>query len=153
MVLTVKQRIFIVTNYPLAAKITQLVNMFENKYGHRICHKTVHRNWKKFQDTGSIFRKKGTGRPRSVRSAVNVQQVIHEFEKDPSLSLRKASAALRISKTSIHRILKDDAKMKAYRIKNVRNLKAPWFPQQVAYSSCFSNSESGFTLYCCTGSL
>ena len=78
---------------------------------------TVERWCKMIRDTGKITLFKSTGRLRTVRTAVNIQKVKHRHDRLQVFSYRKIARDLRISRTSAQRILKDDLKLKSYRIK------------------------------------
>ena len=65
------------------------------------------------RDTGKITLFKSTGRLRTVRTAANIRKMKHRHD----FSCRKIARDLKISCTSAQRILKDDLKLKSYRIK------------------------------------
>ena len=69
------------------------------------------------RDTDKITLFKSTGRLRTVRTAANIRKVKHRHDRLQIFSYRKVARDLRISGTSAQRILKDDLKLKSYRIK------------------------------------
>ena len=69
------------------------------------------------RDTGKITLFKSTGRLRTVRTAANKEKVKRRHDRLQIFSYRKIARDLRISRTSTQRILRDDLKLKSYRIK------------------------------------
>ena len=78
---------------------------------------TIERWCKMIRDTGKITLFKSTGRLRTVRTAANIRKVKHRHDRLQVFSCRKTARDLRISRTSAERILKNDLKLKSYRIK------------------------------------
>ena len=78
---------------------------------------TVERWCKMIRDTGKITLFKSAGRLRTVRTAANIQKVKHRHDRLQVFSYHKIARDLRISRISAQRILKDDLKLKSYRIK------------------------------------
>ena len=68
---------------------------------------------KMIRDTGKITLFKSAGR----RTAANIRKVKHRHDRLQVFSYYKIARDLRISRTSAQRILKDDLKLKSYRIK------------------------------------
>ena len=75
---------------------------------------TVERWCKMIRDTGKITLFRSTGR---LRTAANIRKVKHRHDRLQVFSCRKITRDLRIFRTSAQRILKDDLKLKSYRIK------------------------------------
>ena len=76
------------------------------------------------RDTGKITLFKSAGRLRTVRTAANIRKVKHRHDRLQVFSYRKIARDLRISRNSAQRILKDDLKLKSYRIKVSEDQKA-----------------------------
>lgn len=70
--------------------------------------KTVRRWCKMIDDTGSINLCSPAGRPRLIRTASTIQKVKNRIHGKVRVSARKLSRELKIWRTSIQRILKDD---------------------------------------------
>jgi len=75
---------------------------------------------KKIDETGTIERQKGSGRPRSVRTVENIQNVnelVLSQEDKPRThkSQREISRHLGISKTSVNDIIRYDLQLKCYK--------------------------------------
>ena len=75
---------------------------------------TVERWCKMIRDTGKITLFKSTCR---LRTATNIHKVKHRHDRLQVFSYRKIARDLRISRRSAQIILKDDLKLKSYRIK------------------------------------
>ena len=69
------------------------------------------------RDIGKITLFKSTGRLRTVRTVANIRKVKHRHDRLQVFLCRKIARDLRISRTSAQTILKDDLKLKSYRIK------------------------------------
>ena len=69
------------------------------------------------RDISKITLFKSTGHLRTVRTAANIRKVKHRHDRLQVISCRKIARDLKISRTSAQRILKDDLKLKSYRIK------------------------------------
>ncbi|XP_077294058.1 uncharacterized protein LOC143916716 isoform X2 [Arctopsyche grandis] len=68
------------------------------------------RKWvKKFEETGTMLDKPKSGRPRSSRTAENVESVNQSVRDHPNLSIRKRASALNMHRSSLHRILHKDS--------------------------------------------
>lgn len=70
---------------------------------------------------GELGDLKKPGRPLSARSDENVDTVMSTFQKSPKTSVRRASSQLNLSRTSVHRILKDQ-KMHPYHLRILHEL-------------------------------
>jgi hypothetical protein len=80
--------------------------------------KTI-RNWvSNFRQTGSILKRKSTGRPRTATGPENVAAVRASIEQSPRRSARKHADALGLSDRSVRRILHRD--LKTYKVENDR---------------------------------
>lgn len=84
---------------------------------------TVLRLIKKFESTGSVGTVKSPGRNRIVRTEQNIAVVQDSVAVSPQKSLHRRSQQLGISPSSLHRILKFDLHMHAYKIQLTQYLK------------------------------
>ena len=82
---------------------------------------------------GELCDLKRTGRPRTALSKENIDTVMGAFCQSPKKSVRRASDELELSKTSVHRILKDH-KMHPYRLRILYEL----FDEDLAARCAFS---------------
>lgn len=71
---------------------------------------------KNFRETASADKKKPKGRKRSVRISKVLEQVRTSVQISPTRSIRKRSANLNITRTSLQRILSKDLSFHPYKI-------------------------------------
>jgi inhibitor of nuclear factor kappa-B kinase subunit alpha len=76
--------------------------------GGGLCLKTIKRWCKMIDQTGSINLSSPSGCSRIIRTATAIQKVKNRMKGKKTMSVRKLSNELNISRTSIHRILTDD---------------------------------------------
>ena len=78
---------------------------------------SIYNSWKRTKDSGKISssNKGNSGRSKSVRTPANISTVTRHVQRHPKLGSRKRAAALRISRTSLRRILRRDLAFKPYR--------------------------------------
>lgn len=90
----------------------------------RVPSKHAIRTWiDNFEETGSALKKKPTGRPRSARTARNIEAVRISVLQSPRRSARKQAAALRLPRESVRRILHFDLHFHPYKLQIVQELK------------------------------
>jgi hypothetical protein len=92
-----------------------------------------------FRETGSVDRKKGSGRPtkRTEEAIANVRQVMDEV---PRTSVRRLSQQVQLSTSSCHNILKKDIHLYPYRLQAVQQLLEADYPVRVEYCHWFLNT-------------
>lgn len=92
-----------------------------------------------FRETGSVLRKKGSGRPteRTEEVIENVRQIM---EEDPRTSVRRLSQQVQLSTSTCQKILKKDIHLYPYRLQSVQQLHEPDYPQRVEYCQWFLNT-------------
>ncbi|CAH1372399.1 unnamed protein product, partial [Tenebrio molitor] len=93
-----------------------------------------------FRETGSVDRKKGSGRPtkRTEEAIANVRQVMEEA---PRTSVRRLSQQVQLSTSTCHNILKKDIHLYPYRLQAVQQLlEADYYPVRVEYCHWFLNT-------------
>ena len=71
---------------------------------------------KNFRKNGSALKRRSTGRPRTSTTPENAMAVKASVQQSPQRSARKHAAALRISSTSVRRILHKELQMHPYKI-------------------------------------
>lgn len=84
----------------------------------------IQRIAKMFEERVSVKRQEGSGRPRTSRSAENVEAVRLLIEEDDCISLTYISSLLDIEQTSIYRILTKDL--------NKKSVAARWIPHKLS---------------------
>ena len=102
--------------------------------------KTIRRWIKAIEGTGSTYRPRVTGRPRTVRTAENATLVRAAVEESPGRSARRHSLAMGMSDRSFRRILHLDLKFHPYKIMLVQELKHTDFEKRKNCSQEILNS-------------
>lgn len=111
---TIEERVFIVKSYYQTGNYREVVRRFEDTYGRPIDRKSIPSLIKRFESTGRVD-EEGHGRPSSESHSEQVAAVAGAItEMGDNFSIRKASADLDISKSTVHRILKVDLGLKSY---------------------------------------
>ena len=80
-----------------------------------VCRKTVYNIWKQYTETATTSSKPIPGRKRSIRTKAIVQAVMKRVKRNPRRSMRKTASQLGISRSSMHRIFKNDLGLTAYK--------------------------------------
>lgn len=82
----------------------------------------VERVVQRFRGTGSIEKRKSTGRKRTVRTAENIKKVRERIRRNRHQTVRKLAKDLKVSRSSMHNIIQKDLGMRAYKKKRVHGL-------------------------------
>ncbi len=77
---------------------------------------TVSYTIKRFLETDSNEDRPGRGRKRTATSEKNQRRVERKIERNPNYSLRQLSSELNIHHASIHRIVREDLKLKSFKM-------------------------------------
>ena len=112
--LTREQRCKIAAWQEVFQSPTEVQRLFHATYGphyYEPTRRTIYAIHAKFLETGSVNAQPRSGRPRSCRSVENQEVVEATFVQDQTKSIRRASLELNISRTTIHRLLKEDIGM------------------------------------------
>lgn len=89
----------------------------------RVPTKHAIRTWvESFEQTGSVGKRKSSGRPRSARIPENVKTVKTSMQRSSQRSVRKVAAAVTVNRRSIQRILRE-LKFHPYKLQVVQELK------------------------------
>lgn len=92
----------------------------------------------RFEELGSVADRPGRGAHRNIRTEDNVETVRQSVADDPSVSTRRRSSQLGISRTTLRRILKLDLKMYPYKIQIVQALLPQDHQQRLQYAIRFT---------------
>ena len=107
-VLDLQQRIFCIKQYYSTNNISIVCRNFESNYGRTVRWNTVKDLINKFEEiTGSVLNKEKPGRPPSVNLNSMKEIVQEKLLEKPRNSGRRLSAELRVSPTTLRRIIKD----------------------------------------------
>ena len=83
---------------------------------------TVSRTIKRFQETCSNNDIQGKCRPRTSNTNANRKKIKLQIQKNPRLSSRKIAKFNKIPRTSVQRIIKNDLKLKSYKLQKAQLL-------------------------------
>ena len=82
----------------------------------------VYRTNKRLKATGSIDDKKRLGRPRSVRTPQLIKTVKARFLRNPRRSANKMARELKVSRSTLLRVINDDMHIRPYKRRQVQGL-------------------------------
>ena len=80
--------------------------------------RTIERWCKAVRDTDSINLSSAPSGQRTIRIKETIQKIKHRLKRHRPVSSRKTARQLRMSRTSVRRILKNDLGLRAYKIQN-----------------------------------
>jgi transposase len=135
-----EQRVFILKEYYLSQKHPETVRRrFRKEYNTK---DAPHRNTitnliEKFERTGSVQDDKSgnVGRPSTASTSENVEKLEAMFERSPCKSVRRAAQQLGMSKTTVHRLMRNELKLFPYKIQTHQ----PLHEQDMARRLDFAN--------------
>ena len=81
-----------------------------------VSYRTIERWCKMIRESGTISSSKPMGCHRTVRTKAAIQKVKRRLKGSAKLSCRKLALTMGISRSSVHRILRDDLKLRAYKM-------------------------------------
>lgn len=90
-------------------------DIFKTLKSHGVGRSKVYRTVKRLRETSSIYDRKRSGRPRSVRTKATIKKVMARFRRNPVQSANKMSQEINISTRSLQRIIKIDLGLKPYK--------------------------------------
>ena len=103
--------------------VLEVRQRFEAEFGENAPSRpTVYAIHRRFLDNGSVHDCSRSGRPKSARCDENIEAVSNIMSTNPTTSIRKASQETGISRSSVHRIMRIDLKLKPYRLQTVQQL-------------------------------
>lgn len=92
-----------------------------------------------FAEYGTVGDSRRTGRPRTGRSAENIDAVRQSVEENPETSTRRRSSQLQLSDRTLRRILKHDLHLFPYKIQLVQKLNPEDFVLRLEYARAVLN--------------
>ena len=92
---------------------------------------------RKFQETGAVHDAKKTGRPKLIRTEVQINRVATDVANNSNTSIRRRSLQLGITRSSLQRILKKDLKLFPYKIQLCQELLPTDAEKRLAYAKSF----------------
>lgn len=124
----VQHRVFVydayVKNSESVTKTQRLFRVHFNvgRHGNVPDRNTILRWVNNFRSTGSVTPRKPPGAIRTVRTPDNIDRVRAAILRSPRRSVRKHAAALRMTNSSVRRILRTDLKFHPYKLAIVQEL-------------------------------
>ena len=118
-----------------------VIELFEDRQfeSSRLLHvhiQTVYKAIDRYRTTGSNDDRPRSGRPRTARTKETMRKVKVQIMRNPRRSSKKLAASMRISKSSVRKILKNDLGLKPYKLHKAHNLTDPM--KAVRVSRCKS---------------
>ena len=92
-----------------------------------------------FAEYGTVGDSRRAGRPRTGRSAENIDAVRQSVEENPETSTRRRSSQLQLSVRTLRRILKHDLHLFAYKIQLDQKLNPEDFALRLEYARAVLN--------------
>src|SRR5689334_1477130 len=84
--------------------------------------KTIKNTAARFDEQGDVKDKPRTGRPKTARTPQNINNIFQEIRMNGRQSVNDIGLRVGVSKSSTHRILKNDLVLKAYHPTEVQGL-------------------------------
>lgn len=95
--------------------------------------RTIISAYRRFNDTGhALLNRKECGAPRNARTPAMEEQILHEFDADPTTSIRKVARRLRTSYGTVQRTLKAEKKH-AFHYTRVQSLELQDYPTRLHF--------------------
>lgn len=132
---TTEEKIFITNKYAISRSPAIVQRAWRTKFISSFApsHATILRIAKQFEKTGSIIN--STQRKRNIsQKRTNAKTILKEvISEKPSLSIRKACQVAEISYNLSRLILKDDLKLKPYKVPDAFKLEPVDYPKRVDF--------------------
>lgn len=134
---TIQQRIDFIEFYIQNSRsMTNTLRKIRAKYGRNfvISKNTVQNCVDKFYSTGSVHDLPRSGHPRTARSIENISVVSESVTENPRTSIRHRAQEIGLSRSSLHRILKLDLKLHAYKVQLTQQIKIRYHYQRKTFA-------------------
>ena len=132
--LTIQQKAQCVLWYHKLKSPTAVQRKFKNEFGQDHPHINSIKRWfKNFMKTGSILDCKRSGMPSIDEEIVDAMRVA--FHRSPRKSIRIAKKKLASSRSTVHKVLRKQLQLHAYKLQIVQALKPDNHPRRAAFSS------------------
>ena len=99
--------------------------IFHSLKKHGITRSMVYRTINRICETGTTSDRKRSGRPRSVRTPAMVKRLRARISRNPCQSQNSLAKAMKESRRSVQRALKEDLGLTAFRKRKAHGLTAP----------------------------
>ena len=124
---SIEEKVFSVIEYiKVGENATEVVRRFQKHFSTKQSPSIVSiKAWfMNFKENGTVhdLRAESSGGGKKIRTEDTVRRIKQYFQDNPTHSLRVAEGAVQIRKSTIHLVLKEDLKFKAYKITIVQPL-------------------------------
>lgn len=119
---TLEEKIFMVHEYARNANFRDVIRKWSFTTP-KPSPKGIKKVIENFKETGTVHRRKGQGRKKTIVVEENIEKVRRKIEEDPKKSCQRLSVELNISRSSVFRILRS-LDLKPYRPTLCQELKA-----------------------------
>ena len=116
-----RRRATVIELYRAGRTSGEIFEMLKNDGFHR---SFIHRTINRFSETGSFKDRVRCGRPRSVRTEKVKKAVAARVRRNPKRSIRKMSAEMKISRSSLDRVVKEELMLSSFKRRKVHHLNA-----------------------------
>lgn len=82
----------------------------------------VSRTIARYHETGSVARRKGSGRKKTITTSKIIRKVKNRIDRNPRCSGRKIACEMKISQRSMRRILRDELHLKPLKLRKAHDL-------------------------------
>lgn len=133
---TNQQRFFIAAWFECYQSVVTVQRKFRDKFGKNAklpVYNTIMSIHSKLTESGEAEDKPRMGRPSSARTIESIDSVSDHFNVDPTTSQRRASVALDLSKSTIHRILRQNLQMRPFKIRVLQELSEEDFADRLTF--------------------
>ena len=118
---TVVEKAKLVQFFHESGSVVSAQRRFRREFNRSPPHRNLIRGWvRRFSEEGDIKKRKSTGRPKVADQVVN--DVHTTMILSPHTSIRRLSLQLQIPSTTVHKILHQHLKFRAYKIQVVQHL-------------------------------
>lgn len=132
----------VVVNGEWTYSIQDCFDQFRDEFGDVVYTRFYHalkRTVELFDETGSVTRKKGSGRP-TVRTAEVVENARQIMDEEPSTSIRRLSQRVNLPYSTTRKLLKTNLNLFPYRVTSVHQILPADMPRREQYCRWFLNS-------------
>ena len=127
-----RERFFIAAWFECYGSVSVVQRKFREKFGRHAqlpCSETIHRIHQRATETGDLGDEQRSGRRRSS----DIAQVKEDVKEEPQLSIRVRARKLDFSRSSMHRILRDDLRLHPYKPRLLQELSEEDFAHRLAF--------------------
>lgn len=128
-----RERFFIAAWFECHGSVSVVQRKFREKFGRHAqlpCSATIHRIHQRAAETGDLDDEPRPGRRRSSEDILRVEEDVKE---EPQMSIRVRARKLQLSRSNMHRILRDDLILHPYRPRLLQELSEEDFAHRMTF--------------------